>query len=239
MQKVSKLSGIRLAVVALLATAFAGCTASNPTLDTSPEAELSFDGLYPVQGGRMDEAWARSDISVEQYSKIMLQSIGVQYRPDGETRRRQFGSTSGGHFEVTPEQKQRFQASMREVFVEELAKGEQYEIVTESGPDVLLVRVGLLDVVSYVPPDPIGNADIYLSRVGEASIVLELVDSVTDTVLVRGVDRRAAESPTGAGFSRSTSVSNRSEVRRLGRHWGNALREGLDRFLAPGDPTGE
>jgi hypothetical protein len=239
MQKVSQISVIRLSAVALLATAFVGCTASNPTIDTSPEAELSFDGLYPVEGGRMDEAWARSDLSVEHYSKIKLQSIGVQYRPDGETRRSMFTTSGISHYEVTPEQKQRFQALMREVFVEELMKGEQYEIVNESGPDVLLVRVGMLDVVSYVPPEPIGNVDIYLSRVGEATLVLELLDSVTDTVLVRAVDRRAAEDSSGGGFSRSNSVNSKFEVHRLAQRWATALREGLDRFLAPGDAAGE
>ena len=233
-------SVIRLAVVSLAATTFVGCTASNPTIDTSSEAELSFDGLYPVEGGRMDAAWARADFSVEPYSKIMLQSIGVQYRPDGETRRHTMRSSSqGGHFEITAEQKERFRAQMREAFLEELAKGEHFEIVDEAAPDVLLIRVGLLDVASFVPPEPIGMSDIYLSRVGEATIVLELVDSVSDAVLVRALDRRAAEDAAGMGFTESNRATNQAEVRRLARYWGRTLSESLDRFMAPGDAAGE
>lgn len=227
----------RLAALSLAATAFVGCTATAPTLDTSPEAEMSFDGLHPVKGGRMDAAWAKADFDVSSYSKIMLQGVGIEYRPGGETHRRMTSLTRGGHFEVTPEQKERFEALMREAFLEELEKGEHYEIVTEPGADVLLVRGGLLDVVSYVPPQPTGRADIYIARVGEATLVLEMRDSVTDAILVRAIDRRAAEDI--AGFSESTRVSNRSEMRRLAKHWATALREGLDRFMTPDDEASE
>ena len=120
-----------------------------------------------------------------------------------------------------------------------MAKGEHFEIVDEAAPDVLLIRVGLLDVASFVPPEPTGMSDIYLSRVGEATIVLELVDSVSDAVLVRALDRRAAEDAAGMGFTESNRATNQAEVRRLARYWGRTLSESLDRFMAPGDAAGE
>lgn len=225
-------------VVAGLAAAFiAGCASSTPTIDTSPEAEPTFDGLYPVKGGRMDGAWARPDFSVESYSKIMLQGVGIEYRPGGSTRSYN-ASRSDDHYALSPAQQERFEAEMRDAFLEELSQGEHFEIVTEPGPDVLLVRGGLLDVVSYVPPDPIGNSDIYLSRVGEATLVLEIRDSVSGATLIRAVDRRAAED-VARGFTNSNRVSNKAEVRRLARTWGRILRESLDRFMAPGDEAGE
>ena len=105
-------------------------------------------------------------------------------------------------------------------------------MVNESGPDVLLIRGALLDVVSYVPPEPIGRVDIYLRSVGEATLVLEIRDSITDAILVRVVDRKAAED-VGGRLQESNRVTNTAEVRRLAKRWASALRKRLDEFGGP------
>ena len=212
----------------------AGCAASTPTVDTSDESKMTYDGLYPVKGGRADEAWARPDVDLTQYSKIMLQGVGVEYRPGGEAGRTFTARSRGGPYEVTEAQKARFEATMREVFLEELGKSKHFTLVSEPGPEVLLIRGGLLDVVSYVPPEPIGGrADVYLSKVGEATLVLEIRDSITEATLARAVDRRAAEDV--ARMQKSNRVNNLSEVRRLARIWGGLLRDRLDEFGAPAE----
>jgi hypothetical protein len=238
MRSIFQSSIIRVIVLGLSASMIVACASSAPTIDTSAEAEATFDGLYPVKGGRMDAAWARPDFSIEQYSKVMLQGVGIEYRPNGSKARTLSASRSNQHFEFTPEQKVRFEQIMGEAFEEELAKGEHFEIVTEAGPDVLLIRGGLLDVVSFVPPDPVGRGNVYLSRVGEATLVLEMRDSLSNTIVLRAVDRRAAEDMAG-GFSQSNSVSNTSEFRRVARTWAGIVREALDRFMVEGDEAGD
>lgn len=237
MRILDRSSFVHLAALGLAATAMYGCATSNPTIDTGPDAEATFDGLYPVKGGRMDAAWARPGFDLEPYSKVMLQGVGIEYRPGGETGRTFYATTSGRHFEMSEQQKAAFQEVMREAFVAELAKGEHFEIVTEAGPDVLLIRGALIDVVSYVPPEQSGRSEIYLSQVGEATLVLEIRDSQTDAILLRGVDRRAAES--SMNFTNSNRVTNTAEARRLAQAWARLLREGLDRFMAADDEAGE
>ncbi len=162
----------------------------------------------------------------------MLQGAGIEYRPGGESGRTWTARSSGGPYEVTEAQKQRLQEIAAEKFLEELAKSEYFEIVTAPGPDVLLIRGALLDVVSYVPPDTAaGRVDVYLSRVGEATLVLEIRDSITEAILARSVDRRAAES--AFGMQESNRVMNTAELRRLFGTWGRMLREALDAFGAP------
>jgi hypothetical protein len=222
----------KLLLACVATAALAGCTASAPTVDTSADAEMTYDGLYPVRNSRADVAWARPDVDLTQYSKIRLEGVAVEYRPGGESGRSYLARTTKSHYEVTEEQKAGFEALMREAFIEELARSEHFTIVDEPGPDVLLIRGALLDVVSYVPPDPIGSrSDIYLSRVGEATLVLELRDSITEAVLARAVDRRAAERV--AGMSQSNRVQNRAEIRRLAQNWARILREQLDAYAAP------
>ncbi len=63
-------------------------------------------------------------------------------------------------------------------------------VADEAVPDVLLIRGALLDVVSYVPPDNIsGRGSVFLSSVGEATLVIELRDSITNAILARAIDR--------------------------------------------------
>ncbi len=218
---------IGLALVTLLGTA----CAVNPTIDTSAGAEVTFDGLYPVEGTRVSKAWARPDVDLSGYNKIMLEGVGIQYRPVKKVAR-----NSGNEFPIPPERKEEMREVLGEAFLAELAKTERFEFVSEPGPDVLLIRGALIDVVSRVPPQTVGRSDVYLSSIGEATLVLEVIDSQSESVLIRSVDRRAAE--TMGVAVRSNSVSNKSEVRRLAARWGSSLREGLE-FLANDFSFGE
>ncbi|MDH3614102.1 MAG: DUF3313 domain-containing protein [Gammaproteobacteria bacterium] len=214
----------------LLALGLAGCAASTPTIDTSPEAELTYDGLHPLKGTRADAAWVRPGSDISQYSKIVLQGVGVEYRPGGESGRTFHDRAQGGPFEVTPKQRENFERVVSEAFREELARSEQFELVEEAGPEVLLIIGGLVDVVSYVPPEPAGMAEIYLSRVAEATLVLEIRDSITQATLARVVDRRAAER--AFEMTQSNRVNNKSEVRRLANTWARLLRTRLDELAS-------
>ena len=216
---------------ALLASVVvAGCASVPPSIDTS--APVTFDGLSPVRNAAADEAWARVGLDLSGYTKIKLESMGIEYRPGGESSRMWAARRGSGPYEITEPARLRLESLLREVFLDELGKGERYTIVQESGPDVLVVRGGLLDVVSFVPPETVGRSDVYLRSVGEATLVVELRDSITNAILARSVDRRAAERP-GQELQWSNPVNNAAEVRRLARRWAIRLRENLDAFLGP------
>jgi hypothetical protein len=107
--------------------------------------------------------------------------------------------------------------------------------VTTPGPGTLILVGTLVDVVSKVPPDDApGRYEVYLSDVGEATLILELRDSVTNEVLARVADRRAAESAgmainantsrfvRGGLASRATSCAT-DEVTTVGEMWQHGL----------------
>ena len=217
-------------VIALIvaATLSVACTTSpSRTIDVSAgEEEMTHDGLYPVTGTLVKMAWARKDIDLTGYNKILIQRAGIQYRPVKATTAQRMGVSSSSEFPLDEKQKARLRKEVERAFQEEIQKGENYAIVTAPGPDVLIVRGALLDVVSFVPPERPGRNDVYLDRVGAATLVIELVDSESEAVLARIVDRRAAEQR-GVTF-KSTSVTNATEVRRLARFWAKLLRESLD-----------
>jgi hypothetical protein len=160
----------------------------------------------------------------------MLVGAGVEYRQVKDRGRSTLARNQGGPYFIDDKARAQFEQTVGEVFLEEMKKIQRYELVNDPGPDVLMIRGGLLDVVSYVPPDPIGGrSEIFLSSVGEATLVLELRDSETSTILARSVDRRAAEN-IGGTIQRSNSVTNSSEVRRLVQFWARRLVAALDGF---------
>jgi hypothetical protein len=92
---------------------------------------------------------------------------------------------------------------------------------------VLVVWGGVLDIASRIPPEPVGRGASFVRTLGEATLVVELRDSMTDEVVARAVDHRSV-SP--AFVRRSTSVSNEAEVRNAARRWAADLRRQLDEF---------
>jgi hypothetical protein len=222
---------INLIASALLVTLSAGCATGPPVLDTSASAELSFDGLYPLNNTRADAAWSIADLDLSGYTKIMLQSAGIEYRSANAGSRTRIRS-SQTEFALSDEKKARLREIVQEAFVTELAKSKKFTLVTAPGDDVLLVRGALLDVVSKAPPGPIGRGDIFLSSIGAATLVLELRDSVSEAILARAVDRRAADN-IGGELRRSNSANNQQAVKRLANHWARELRNRLEEFSEP------
>jgi len=206
----------------------AGCATPTPTLDTGPNAEITFDGLHAVQNSAAAKAWAIPSLDLSRYNKIMFEGAGIEFRPGGESGRTSLARSSSGPYEVTDEQKARFRQVVGETLLEELGKSERFTLVNEAGPDVLLIRAALLDVVSYVPPEPIGRTDVYLAEIGAVTLVLELHDSITDAILVRAIDRSSIGDD--MMMRNSNRVTNTAEVRRVIRKWASTLRERLDSF---------
>lgn len=212
-----------------------GCVASACTSSTSRlgnEQQTTFDGLVPVEKTRMDEAWVRPGFDPEAYSKIMFRGAGIEFRPVKRATRLRVGNQT--QFPVSASDQERLEAIVTEEFRQQLTQVEGYEITDSAGPNTLVLVVGVKDVVSHIPPSLVGSHEVYLSEVGSATLVLEFRDSESGAVLVRGVDRRAAERY-GQEFRRSSSVTNWPVVKRLAATWASGLRKGIEAMRAAGN----
>lgn len=210
---------------------FAIVLAAAPRLQTGPDAEVTYDGLRRVDKTVMDAAWVKPDLDLTGYDKLMLVGAGFAYKAvDNEGKRYVPGRSNDTEFYISEENRERIQSEMREAFLEALAKLDRYELVNEPGPGTLALVGGVYDVVSSVPPvnTCTGRCDVYVSEVGQATLIVELRDSMSDEILVRAVDRRAAET---AGWPiKANSVTVWPEVRRLASFWGARIRKALDDF---------
>jgi len=205
----------------------AGCQTPAPTIQSGPDAEVSHDGLYKVDNSRMKLAWVKPDADLSGYNKVRLVGGGVEYRTVKGASGTVRANSSRTDFPMSEDVRNRFEKLVGEVFRDEMGKSKYYTLVEKDGPDVLEIKGALIDVVSNVPPDMIGRGDYYLSKIGEATLLLEIRDSESNEIIARAADRSAIQPVMAV---RSNRVTNTSEVRREIRKWAVILREALDRF---------
>jgi hypothetical protein len=214
-------------VIASAAAALVVGCSGQPTVQTGPDAETTFDGLVRIDNSRFANAWIDPDIDLTQYSKIMPGGAEFQFRNVQKMSATQARRSNENEFWISDSQRQRLIEVVSGVFEEELQRSEHFTIVDEPGQDTLIIVGAIHDIVSRVPPAHIGRGEIWLSSLGEGTLVIELADSLSGEVIYRAVDRRAAEN-VGSQMIRANSASTWGEVRRWARRWATRLREGLD-----------
>jgi hypothetical protein len=224
--KVAEEVQMRNLYLAATAVIIAGCATPAPTVQFGGDAETTFDGLVRVNNSAFQRAWVDPTIDLSQYSKILPGAAEFEFRAvrGGGTSMRRSSATE---FPISEADQQRLKDLADEIFNEELRNSTRFTMTDSPGPDVLVVRGAMLDIVSNVPPTTAGRSDIFLSRVGEATLVLEIVDSVSGETLARAAERGAAQ-PAGNRGVRSSGPANTAEVRRLFRRW--AVRLGAGQF---------
>jgi hypothetical protein len=158
----------------------------------------------------------------------MIVSAGVSFKKLKQVNKYQARNES--QFPVSQENQQKFKDVMKEEFVKELSKLKRYEIVDKPGPDVLTLVGAVIDVVSNVPPDIdsasfAGRGGVFMTSVGDATLIIELRDSESNEVLGRAADRRAAESPFAFEVNNVTAWT---QVHILAQAWASTLRKRLE-----------
>jgi hypothetical protein len=191
--------------------------ASTSLAVSAAPAEVTPDGLHRVDSSVLKLAWKRPGVDFKRYSKIMLVADGMTFK---EVNRR-----SDNAYPVSDKQREKLNAMMLKVFTKELGKLKHYTLTDTAGPDVLVVRGAMLDVVSHIPPEPIGRGAIIQRDIGEATLVVELQDSMTGQFLARGADRRMAASQLPR---RSNPVTNAADLEQVAQSWARELRMRLD-----------
>jgi len=190
-------------------------------LTTGPDVEVTEDGLHRVDPSILGSAWARPDLDLSRYDRIYFMPVGVQFRDVPNRRHNARSMETADSFFVGEPRKARLRELFGEAFYAAVGRAGAYELSDEVGRDVLVVRGLLTDVISGVPPDIAGSISTSAIRwIWEATIVLELRDSMTDVVLARTADRERIDGPFASGGE--TAVTPR-----VARDWSQLLVERL------------
>jgi hypothetical protein len=219
---------LRIMIIAASATATLASCATMPQQAASRTPD-TWEGLERVQRPGLDTVYLRPGATLNAYRRILLDPIEVSFDknwdPDGDRARLE---------SVDPEKIRRDLAEIaRDVFREELEQRGGYALVTEPGPDVLRVSPKIVDLYINAPEHrgP-GIVHTYVVDAGEMTLVADLLDSQTNTLLAHVSDREQGRDVTGQ-FQIANRVTNTAEARRAIGGWARALRNALDRAKQP------
>jgi hypothetical protein len=215
---------MKMVSVAVAMLLIFGCV-GEPSIDTRPDADLSFDGLSPIRNSVFRRAWIDPDVDLSQYNKILLGETEFQFRTVKETQ----SNAAARHgivreFYISEQNRTKLIETVTGVFREELEASRSFTLTDQPDPDTLILVGGLADIVSGVPPQLTG--ELFLESLGEATLVFELRDSLSGETLYRAADRKRIERQEGQ--IRVDPVTTWTEVGRWARRWAVRVREGLD-----------
>lgn len=191
-----------------------------------------YQNLELVEGAKAAfvEIDPNADFSV--YKRVALLDTQVAFRSGWEKEQKRPGSRIGISKSEVEKIKSGVSSLFGEVFSEVLAADDGYEIVTESGDDVLLLRAAIIDLDIAAPDTSSSYASrTYSNRTGAATLYIELFDSVSGQIIGRAADRQAIRQGDDL-FSWSNSASNRADATGLFRDWAQALRDFLDKHYS-------
>jgi len=183
--------------------------------------------------GRFAGTWIHPDADITQYSKLYPWHSVFQFREGGKEKAGTTIEASRGNddrYAVTDESKAKFEEIVSDTVVKVLGRSKIFEVVDEVGPDTLIVRIAMLDIVSDVPPNRPGAQDTYLSAVGEATFLFELIDSETGVIQARVGERRRIQ-PRSRMNTVSSRPANSSTVWAEVKVWADQLAEDFRRAL--------
>lgn len=217
---------MRAATLFAIATALGACSTQPPTIQSGPGAETTFDGLVAVDNTALSKVWVRPGIDLNGYTKVLPVITDIQYAAAREYKGNMSLRSGQDNFPMSDAEKERFETAAKEIFLEEFAKSEKFQLTDQPGDDVLFIRVGILDVTSKVPPESPGQR-IYVRSLGDAGLVLEVYDSKEKQILARAADRRDFSFP-GDQIRMTSRGINESQVRQGLKAWARVLVNGLD-----------
>ena len=192
---------------------------------------MSYDGLQKVNLRGVQLAYERPGATLAAYKSVQLLPVEVSFYKNWDP------NVPGTPWKISSSDrdtiKQRAAKVVYESFVKELKAG-GYPVASAPGPDVLLVKITILNLIVTAPDImSAGMSRTYSSSPGQATILAELYDSETGQVLARVVD---TQEPQGFGGMMS-SVDNMAAGQQVADGWARILRTGLDRAREQAAPV--
>lgn len=192
------------------------------------DVEVTAEGLVRQDSDAVAVLYVHPEADLSVYERIAIIAPKVSFRTNWQRdQRRSNNRISNAEMDRI---KQSVADLFMEVFRERLSTNNGYQIVDVAAYDVLVVRAAIIDL-DVTTPDSFssGRTRTFSTTAGQATLVLELVDSITGQTLARAIDRRTARRH-GGSAQISNRVTNTAEARRMFGRWADALRNGLDQF---------
>ncbi len=219
---------------AMTAIALLICAASS-----SARPPDTWDGLVRLKAKQFDNVYLLPHADFRGYTKVMLDPAEFALQKDWLRNFNRNSSMMSGRIS-DDEARQRLQA-LRDDFDKVFAKAVErsgYAVVAEPGADVARLSLAVIDLMVTAPDVRSASlARTFSVDAGQATLAVEVRDSLTGQLLGRVVDTREA----GSGVpGQRTAASNQADFEQLFVDWARASTRGLDKLkqVSPIDPDG-
>ena len=226
------------AVVATLTVIGAEEKAAAPEAQGQEQGGDRYSELVEVDG-KFQETFVLPGVNFGDFNKVFLWQAQFEYRDVGPAQktRSTMLSTHKREFGISEEDRQKFESIVSEAFDKEIAKAKQFTMVDsidEIDSATLILRGALIDIISQVPPQMVGRADVYLSSLGAATFVMEFIDAKSGNVVALVAERRAIETLNARSRMATVPANSASimgDIRRWSGDLARRLRERLDKAI--------
>ncbi len=186
------------------------------------------DGLQLVHQDKLGAVYTKPGASLKAFDKIMLLDAYVAFAKNWKRdhNREEVGLGNLVSDKDMEKIKTEVASEFKKVFVKELQNG-GYEVVTQTGQDVMLLRPAIINLTITAPDlNTAGMGQTFVRSAGTLTLYAELYDSVTSDKFAEVIDTQEAGN---YGFGRAANrVSNKAALDQTLKHWADLLRKRLD-----------
>jgi hypothetical protein len=195
------------------------------TAHAAKPPQTTEDGLELTKAKGVALLYKRPGASLVGYSKVMIDPVQVAFSKNWDPR-------DYGRVGLKPDEVQKIRTDLGALANETFAK-----VLTEGGyPEAAQADTGVLRITAYIvdlyinaPDAGMGHASpsrSYVVNAGQMTLVMELRDAVTGTLLARAYDVKVGSE--NGRLQWSNSVMNRAEAEWALQGWAKRLKKGLD-----------
>ena len=191
-----------------------------------------FENLVPLEDAKSAAAYIDPNADFSAFNRVMILDTFVAFKSGWERDQRR--GTRGTRISARDIDriKTRVSELFNSVLIEVLEADDGYDVVSEPGDDVLLVRAAIIDLDITAPDiSSPGRSATFTADSGAATLYIELYDSVSGQIIGRAIDRQAARG-SGSMMRWTNRATNTADARRVFRGWADKLREFLDSHYA-------
>jgi hypothetical protein len=190
------------------------------------DKRMAYDGLEPVKVKGISAAYRRPGATLAGYKRVKIDPVEVRFNKNWNP------TSTGSRLPLPAADREAVRTQLaqlvRDQFVKTLAAKGTYPVVDESGPDVLRLRIYIVNLYVNAPDNPgPGVSRTFVTSAGEMTLFLELFDSETGQLLARAVDRQESRSANMIGMA--NRVTNIGEAEDITAQWARIMRDALDR----------
>jgi hypothetical protein len=219
-----------LLLLALAGLACAGPGSGGVYYATGKNA-VTKDGLHRIQWQPFPASYVKPGATLGGYDKLLVKEVVVAYaRPP---KRSATQSSIQPNYALPDAALASLKRYFHEAFTTALARSASLSLVSEPGPQVLVIAGHLVNLRVGVPPQQAQDPDEsdYTTSAGEMTLLLDARDAQSGETLLR-VAQTTEIQLSDAGWYQSGPVTNSGAVQQIFRTWAADFRRELEQLRA-------